>query len=451
MNRLVLFLSLTSLFVLSAVSNALAQDQLSVPVRLAEATQMAMNQRPEIRIESEKEVIAQSKVQEQKGSFLPTIDLQGSTAYTNNYDEFTGVEVILQVDDQQIPLTASNEVPNYELSGQLEFNYNLYAGGRDKALLDEAVSNLDSTRHQKTLAKRKIELEVANAYWELKKAQVAHAIAKRNHEAVELAVSVAQTKLKVHRISDMEYEAVLLKKSEDMVALQKAQRDRLNALREYLHILNIPHDDADLASYQIPDLVDNPGIEANSGKEPAVHPDILKIRSDLEAAAEKVKVERAGYYPVIDLFAEYAVIGRDDDALLDAWKDSEKAYYKFGLELRMNFFEGKRTMARIAQAKARVRKQRLELELKEKELDRIQKVKQTELDTANDELLLAIARKKLEDARLKTAETQFRAHKISKLDYQQKVVDANNAANQVMIAQIDVALARNERQLLVLE
>ena len=57
------------------------------------------------------------------------------------------------------------------------------------------------------------------------------------------------------------------------------------------------------------------------------------------------------------------------------------------------------------------------MDLKKRELERFREIKQTALETAIDELHLAIERKRLEDTRLKAAETEFRAHRISKLKY----------------------------------
>ena len=451
MNRIDFPLTLVFIVLLSVVSDAAAQDQPIIPVRLADATQLAMKKRPEIKMETEKENIAESKVLEQKGNFLPTIDLYGTNDYTDNYDQFSGTHITGWVGNERIAADVTNEVPAYQVRGQLELNYNLFAGGRDKALLSEAKNNLNSVQQQKTLVERKIQLEVAKAYWELKKAQVELAITKRDIEIVQWEEKVAQTKIQVHRMSDLEYEAILLKKNESLMAQKKTTRDCLDALRNYLYVLGIPRDEVDLATIQIPDLLDSPSVDTSVEETPSVHPDILKLRSDLQAAVEKVKTEKAGYYPTIDFFAEYSCIGRDDEEYVEAWNDSESAYFKVGLTLSMNIFNGNRTMARIAQAKAHMRKQKLQLDLKERQLDRIREIKQTALDTANDEWRLAIERKRLEETRLKAAESEFQAHRISELKYRQKVIEAENATDKVIITTIDVVLARNERELLILD
>lgn len=451
MNSIDFSLTLVFIVLLSAGSNAAAQDQPLIPVRLADATQLAMNKRPEIKVENEKKCIAESKVQERKGNFLPTIDLYGTNNYIDNYDQFSGTHISGWMGNEIITVDVRNEVPAYQVRGQLELKYNLFAGGRDKALLNEAENNLNSVEQQKTLAKRKIQLEVARAYWELKKAQVELAITKRENEIVKWEEKVAQTEIQVHRMSDLEYEAILLKKNEKLMGLKKKTRDCLNALRNYFYALGIPQDDMDLAKVRIPDLIDDPGVETGLAEASSVHPDILRLRSDLQAAVEKVKTEKAGHYPTIDFIAEYSCIGRDDEEYLEAWNDSESAYFKVGLTLSMNIFNGNRTTARIAQAKAQMRKQKLQLDLKIRQLEHMREIKKTVLDTAKDELHLAIERKRLEDSRRKTAESEFKAHRISEMKYMQKVIEAENAADKVILTKIDVVLARNEKELLILE
>jgi outer membrane protein, multidrug efflux system len=441
---------LVAVIMLLVSSRAAAQEDFIVPVHLSDAVDLALRERPEQRQAMEKENMALSKVNEARGNFLPTLDLSASSDYIKNFDTFTGIDISAEIAGQEVLVNIEKEVPAYELNGALDLVYNLYAGGRDSALLGEALSRLDAVGHQEEITRRKIRLEVANAYWGLKKAQMEYLMARRALGVVRMEMQVAQTEHRVHRASDVAYEAVLLKGSEKQVALRTADRQCLRAYGSYLHVLGLPEETAIPSSEQLPGLADEPGDPAGIDPAPAVHPEILQLKSDLRAAAERERAAKAGNLPKLDFFAKYALIGRDPDTYLDAWRDAQSEYYMVGLKVTMNLFNGGRTRERIQQAATEQRIKRLELMEKERALAQERRARQTALETARDQLSLAVARMKLERARQQAAAAGFKAGRISRLEYRQKMAAAQDAADKATIAKIDVTLAQNELALMVL-
>lgn len=439
---IVLFLSTT---------NAAALEEPAVPVHLAQAVELAIKGRPESNLALEKENIAQSSTKEARGNFMPTLDASGASAFIESFDTFSGIDISAQVAGQDIHVNMQKEVPAYELIGELDFLYNLYAGGRDSALLGEALNNLEAAGHQKAVTLRKIRLEVGNAYWGLKKAQVRYLMAQRALEVVRLKMQVAQTEHRLVRRPDVGYEAVLLEGREKEVSLRTADRDCLRAYSNYQYAVGLSEEIACASCAQLPALADTPDDKAEVDGQPPVHPEILRLKSDLQAASQRKKAANAENLPKFDFFAKYSLIGRENDAYLDVWGDAHSDYYKVGLQVTVNLFNGFRTWERVRQAEGELRVKRLELMEKERELAQKQKDRQTELEAARDQLSLALTRKELAQAQEKSAESELNSGRISQLEYRQKSADAENAADEAAMARIDVTVAANALALMVLE
>ena len=157
------------------------------------------------------------------------------------------------------------------------------------------------------------------------------------------------------------------------------------------------------------------------------------------------------HYPTVDFFAKYALIGRDSNSYFDSWGDMRSEDYIVGIKLTLNLFNGMKTEERISQAKAEVRVKQLQLEAKEREITQATDEKKMELETAKDQLALAMERKKLQEAREKAAESKYQSGRTSELAYRQEVVDAENALDEVVIARINMVLAKNALTLMVSE
>ncbi len=454
MNKYALLALATTIMVLVSTGRATAapEDGLpAVPLSLTAATELAIKARPELSLEIEKAKLALSKVQQARGNFLPTLDFLASNSYVKSYDNFTGIDISARIAGQDISVTIDKNVPSYQLNDELSLGLNLYAGGRDRALLGEAEDNLEAAHHQEGATLRKVRLEVARAYWELKKAHLRYSMAKRELELVRMEMEIAATEQRVDRSSEVEYAAVVLKGREKEVAVKIMDRDCLRAFDHYLHVVGMEDKGLLPSVEQIPRLTDDPDSETNSAGGIADHPDILRLGTELQAASERKEAAKAENLPKLDLFARQSLIGRDSNSLWDAWGDTQADNSMIGLRLSMNLFNGFKTMENINQAEAEVRIKRLQLVQKKRELAEAKNVRKTALETARDQLSLALTREKLEEAREKAAGSQLQSGRISQLEYRQRVANVETAADQVLMAKIDVALAGNALELLVLE
>lgn len=442
---------LLTIIVLSTAHIVRGEEKQRIPLALTEATDLATKLRPELGIEEMKEKIAKSKVKETKGNFLPTFDLTGSSYYIHNYDSFTGINISARIADQNVSVNMQKEVPPYELSSELNLSYNLYAGGRDRALLGEASSKLESEKFQKSITRKKIHLEVANSYWGLLESQLRYRITKRAIGLEQMEMKVAEMQHRIARISDIDYGAALLKNREKEVAVKTAGRECLRAFRRYLHVIGLSEDGVVTSSEQVPTLTDDPSDGNDLAEETAVHPEVLKIKSDIQASREQKEAVESYHYPTVDFFAKYALIGRDSNSYFDSWGDMRSEDYIVGIKLTMNLFNGMKTEERISQAKAEVRVKQLQLKTKESEIAQAADAKKMELETVKDQLALAMEREKIQEAREKAAESKYQSGRISEIAYRQEILDAENALDEVVIARINMVLAKNALTLMVSE
>ncbi len=450
MNKTVPRLIWLLILMILAVPIKAAEVRPAIPTSLSEAMRMAVLKRPELRMELAQEAMARSRIKEARGNFLPTLDLTASHYYLDNFDDFTGIKITSQIAGQNVLVDIEKELPQYQLNSELSLVYNLYAGGRDQALLREAQSRLASNHFQEASTLRKIRLEVTKAYWELKKSQMEFAMAKRELALVRLEVKVAATRHGYQRMSDVEYAAVKLKNREKEMSLRIADRNCLRAYGTYQHVLDLPEDIPATSAESIPELLDDPGEEIPAAEE-SPHPDIQKLNSEIRSADHRAAMARSLHFPSVDLFAKYSLVGRDANSYWDSWQDAHSDFYMVGLKVTTNLFNGFRTQERIHQAEEEVRLRKLQLHQKNRELAEAERSRKTALETTLDRLELAMERQKLEESEERSARSQLESGRLSELEYRQKAVELENAGDHVMLARIDAALARAALQWMVID
>lgn len=189
-------------------------------------------------------------------------------------------------------------------------------------------------------------------------------------------------------------------------------------------------------------MVDDPD-KADDWEEIAdQHPEIGKMKADVTAAEALIGSVKAEFYPKIDLYARYGMMGRDNSSYLDSWGNLKPENYTVGVRLTANLFSGFGSTERLKQASLQASIARRRLGQKEVELADFRNQKLIQVKKARNDLSLAQERAKLEQAKQKVVQTQFEAGKCSELDYRRQRVDTENAADAVAKRKIEVALAQ---------
>lgn len=295
-------------------------------------------------------------------------------------------------------------------------------------------------------------MELAKAYWGLKKSSVSYAIANRELEHISMELQIAETEHRTHRVSDLNYETTRIESLERESDLRIRGRDYIRAFKHYLHVLGFGDSDRISSPAMIPELTDSPNDEGlKSVQSVGNHPEIRRLAAELDAASAREKTAKAEHMPKIDLFAKHSLIGRDSSSWSEAFGDTQSEYSIIGLKLSMNIFNGFRTEEKIDQAEADVKIKQLQLEQKKKDLAEEEDARKTALMMENEELSLALEKKKFEEMKEKIAKTELKAGRISRFTYQQTVINVENAIDQILLARIDEVLARNALDLLLAE
>ena len=437
---------------LAVPSFAVAVAPGDVPLDLASATGLALERRGEMDLAREKERLALSVLKEAEGNFLPTLDLTGSSSYTRNFDRFSGVEVSADIGGQDISARVENTVPSYMLQARLELLLNLWSGGRDQALLGQARDKLAAQRHHAAVTRRRIEAEVGKAYWGLKKAKLHYRMAARDARVSQRELRVARTRNRAGRLSEVELAEAVLAHQEKQTSLGTADRRCLRAFRGFLRVLAIPaEEDGAGGCHGVPTLADAPDVGRAGDQGEESHPEIAELASDIAADIEGEQVQRAEFYPKIDFFSRYDLVGRDTNSYFQSWRDAQSADYVVGIRLSLNLFNGMRTRERIHQARSKTRLKRLRLQNLRRRLAEASDAARTALAACRDRLSLARARGRLERAHLKLAEGRLADGRISRLAYRRRVAAEADASDAVTIAEIEVVLARDALIHLVVE
>lgn len=415
-----------------------------LPATLSEAVELAIQNRTEMRMETMRVAIQETEVKIAKSAFYPTLDFLSEGTRITTYDKFSGYIVTVPVGNQIFTAAVDQAPIPYQMSNALELKYNLYAGGKDLARLEEARSNQASAEYGKDATRHKIVLDVATAYWELRKSQITSRIAERWRDYYLTSLRVAETQLKAGRISAIDKEVVHLHFQEQEVALAQAHREINDRVRKYRAALGRGGDEEAVGIQEVPQLADDPEQQDLTLPEQDLpqHPELLRLKSEIQAAHARRKIVQSEFLPNIDFFARYAQIGRDLDSFPNAYDDLHRYYYIFGLRLTMNLFEGFKTRHQTSQATITEELARAQYAQRQQELSDAVQERSMRLAKAKDDLTLTQQRLQLSEAKERIARAQRQTGKYSELEYQKEQIAAMEEADKVLLAKIAVALER---------
>jgi len=284
---------------------------------------------------------------------LPTLGLTGAYSRNSNVEEF----VVPQ--PGQPDLVVFPNLPN-QWSTRAEINLPVYTGGRVGASIDATAAQHDAARHDRIAGGADLDLEVASSYWNL--------AALREGERV-LREAIASYEAHLKDATNL-FETGMAARN-DLLAVQverdRAELDRLQAEVEaevenanLVRLLHLPpatrvepvaegdtHDpDADVET-----LV-GPALDARA--------EVRSLRARVAAADASIKVARASALP------QASVQGRYDYAnpsqrifpLEGVWRDT----WSLGIGVSWTAFDGGRTSAATARARAQAEATRRELD-----------------------------------------------------------------------------------------
>jgi outer membrane protein len=361
----------------------------AVSLTLSEAVERARRNSPRLEELRALASAADAAVRGAKAGRLPQVDLQASfTRYSNV------PELVLPLPGSA-PQTVFPNIPN-NYRTRLGLSLPLYTGGRVAGAIDAARHEWKAAGLDVDAGMSDLVLETITAYWDL--------VTSRENERV-LAESIAS------------YEADLKQVRDRFDVGMAARNDILN--------VQVERDQAELARLQAANnagianenLVRLLGLEPGARVEPTepvtapplpdeaveglvakaleARPEIAALRSRAAAAEANVKIAGSARRPQANLTVGYDY-ARPNSRILpltDAWNDT----WSIGVNLSLLAFDGGRTSAAVAQARAEAEAARRQLE----DLERHVRLDVTSraLDLSTRRAALEVAERNLEAAR----------------------------------------------------
>ncbi len=412
----------------------------NLPLTLEGAINTALQNRPEMHMENIQLQISQSKINHAHGAFKPSLDLSSTAQRIKLYDDFTSVAITGQIGEENVDLALAKASPRYQVSSGLDLEYNLYSGGLNSAKLREAEAQDAAAHAQHGLTRRAIILEVARAYWELRKSQIRLQVASRKADYARAARHLADTQSTAGRISKIEHQSIALESDEKQILTGQEKLKLADAVRKYRLAVGMDLPDT-YQPHELPTLADD--SEAYEFFENQIlHPQLQKAEAQLEAAVARVEAARATRRPKVDLFAHYGFVGRNDTRLASSLREQDRDYAALGIRLSLNLFDGSRTQENIAQALAEAELAKLQRRVSENELTASSREKTLNLALIEDEIKLMEQKRLLQTAKEKVAKVQLQGGLISEMEYREVLLTLEEIQDKLKSLKIDRALAR---------
>ncbi|MFV0438714.1 MAG: TolC family protein [Desulfopila sp.] len=320
---------------------------------LAQAVDYAIDNNPEIQLTLERMAAARAMTEVASSATLPTISLQSEYSQTDNPMHSFGNLLNQGAFDNSIDFNDPGRTDDLALQTMLA--YRLYDGGRRTAGVAQARAEKQAAEHRLAAAHQQLAYEVVRSYYAILKAEEMVKVHNGALAAIEASLAVGKARYA---------EGDLLKADLLNLELQQA--------RAVENSLNGQHR-RDLAEKVFWNLL---GSVAN---QPSSLPHLVEkqapptrldhsARTELAVADDSIAAARAGLViaqgakrPVVDTYASYRY---DYGTVLGESGDSWQA----GVRLNYDLYDGHRTEAGIAAARARLAEMRaakakLELDL----------------------------------------------------------------------------------------
>lgn len=401
-----------SLLVLSTLAGR-AEAQ-SVPITYLAALQQALSNRPEVEMDRAGRAMADARVGEAKGAFLPTLSAFSTLRRITLHNDFSPIQVNVHYAGQNVPVTVRNSVPPYELSTGLDLRYNLYAGGGDLARLDSAHASRRVADADTQLTRRRLAEEVTGTYWAMVKAKVDGGRIRRALDRARTEAQIAGVQYQQGDLAQVEAEERALAVKVREAEWQRSERALADLIRRYLRAVGMDGTpEAVQALRQTTALDEAHGID---GLDPATLVASLHLgtaaqvdreRAELETASAAIVAARADDKPTLDFFVRHNGIGRSASGFDNALGQYGRDATYVGLQVSWRWFDGFRAESRLNHALATVAKQRAIVELVQRDAELEWQARASRVDDAKDKLALAQQQVALAEAQLAVARTRL--------------------------------------------
>jgi OMF family outer membrane factor len=442
-------LSLVALSILIAAHIGWAQPvptgvaPAAAPVLLEQAIARGKAGRQSVRIVEAEVDAARARLNQARALFWPSLDLTANLSDINNYDTFSGVTASAMIPGSNTPTTVAvtQTVPRYQASSGLQLRYDVYTGGRISAQFGRQEQDLLAAEVKRQIVLRDVALEIAQAYFRLRRACIKHDTAQRNANRAMENLKRAQQRLRDGTIAALDVSETELALTEKQVALRTTDEDIEIAQTDFIASQN----EAASATDAAPNCNFPSEISADLARVEKLADTKLEGQYDrlrVGVAQQAVEVERAALKPQLSLSAQYTAIGRGEHSYSGAFDDFSRRQAAIGLDFSLKLFDGGYRQNRIAEAQAEAK--RLGLMAKRDADQRQQTRKRNDLRVriAQNRVELAHAQFELAQKQSAVARERQSSGSGSAVAVDEQAERVRNAQDEYRLAQLDLALAR---------
>jgi outer membrane protein len=319
----------------------------SEPWTLERAIPYALDNSPDARIAQFRIDAARANLDQARSAFWPQLQVRSSYVRTDNPIHVFGAALNQQ---SYTPALDFNNVPdadNLNVHGIVTLP--LYSGGRISATQRAARAQSDAATHQAEAIRSTLAFEVSRAFFTVQKTRQFILATQAAVDAFKANLNIVSNRLHAGTaltLDALDIEVQLAHAREDRA---RAQNAHSLALHAFANLLGLESDSVQLSeSY--------PALEPPPTNLPPQRLELLAARRQTHAAEAQLRQSRAGRLPQVSAFGRY-----DYD---HGWKfDGTGDSYSVGLEAQWDLWNGQRTRAHIAEARAHLNSA-LELERK---------------------------------------------------------------------------------------
>ena len=422
-----------------AVPRGLAQAPAPEPVRLTLADAVARARASSPRIDELRAARqgAEAGLRGARAGRLPTVELQAS--YTRHSDV---PELVIALPGLA-PRTVFPNIPNTYRT-RAELSLPLYTGGRVSAAIESARHGRDAADRDVEAGLGDLVLETVTAYWSLVAARESERVLAESIASYESHLKQARDRQDAGMAARSEVLAVQVERDRAELARLQAHNDAMVANDDLARLLGLDRG----ARVEPTEPVAAPApadetAEALVAKALEARPELAGLRARAAAADADVRAAGSARRPQASLTAGYDY-ARPNPRLLpleDAWNDT----WSVGLNLSLLAFDGGRTSAAVAQARARAEAARRRLEDAQRRV-RLEVASRLHL-LATSRAALAVAERSVEAARedVRVSQDRYREGLVPAselLDAQSRLLraglDRTRPATQVQQARADL-------------
>ncbi len=305
--------------------------------KVQDAVGFALANNPDSKAAGSRIDAAHAAITMEKAAFYPEISINSQYGQTNTPMYSFGNILNQGAFDQNIDFNNPGRTDN--LNYNVRLAYKIFSGWRDQAGLSAAEAQATASQMELAAVQAQLAFEVVRACNQIGQAEEL----VRAHQAGTAAIAASLQVARAREAEGLILRADLLdlevQHSQTLENLSQAQHGLALAKRVFLVLLGVDAQDVAV------DLVEVYHQEIPLKMDYNQRPELKGLAAMIRAAQARVRQAGGGSYPALEGYAGYGV---DQGSVMDGSGDSWEA----GLRLQYTLFDGHRTSAQLAQARA---------------------------------------------------------------------------------------------------